>query len=81
MITLHSIDLKTTDEPCFGRTRIGGCRVLTALAKECGYKCQFYKPDGCKDWIRVEDRQGVNLIPPEEYEKEIRRRHEQRTGI
>ena len=81
MITLHSIDLKTTEEPCFAKSRMGMCKLLTIMPERCNYRCKFYKPNGCKDWIRVEDRQGVNLIPPEEFEKEIRRRHEQRTGI
>ena len=74
MITAHSIDLKHTDEPCFAKTRFGGCKLLVIMAKQCGYECPFYKPDGCKDWIRVEDKQGINLIPPEEFAKETRRR-------
>ena len=76
MITLHSIDLKTTDEPCFARTRLGSCKLLVFMAKECGYKCPFYKPDGCRDWIRIDDKQGSNLIPPEEFERAIRRQNE-----
>ena len=74
MITLHSIDLKRTDEPCFAKSRYGNCTLLVIQAEKCCYKCPFYKPDGCKDWIRVEDYQGANLIPPEEFAKEIRRR-------
>ena len=74
MKTLHSVDLETTNEPCFGKNRMGNCTVLAVIAWKCGKTCPFYKPKGCKDWIRVDDKQGVNLIPPEEYEKEKRRR-------
>lgn len=67
MITRHSIDLKRISEPCFGLSRTYDCRVLKGGDVNCGtYKCPFYKPIGCKDWVRIEDRQGVNLIPPEE---------------
>lgn len=67
MITLHSVDLTMTTEPCFALTYDGDCRVLIMPHRNCcTYKCPFYKPDGCKDWVRIEDRQGINLIPPEE---------------
>lgn len=68
MITLHSIDLTKIDEPCFALTVTKACRALSKQSKECGtYKCPFYKPAICKNWVRVEDRQGINLVPPEEY--------------
>lgn len=71
MKTRHSIDLKKVNEPCFARTRMGYCRVLIIPARECGYKCKFYKPEGCQDWVRVEDWEGLNLVPPEEYRRTI----------
>lgn len=77
MITLHSIDLKTTTEPCFaeiGRSNNKNCRLLYKMGKDCGsYKCPFYKPRDCKDWVRVEDRLGVSIVPPEEYYRYRRR--------
>lgn len=67
MITKHSIDLTHIKEPCFALTRDGECRVVIMPDFTCGtHKCPFYKPIDCKDWVRIEDRQGVNLIPPEE---------------
>ena len=66
MITAHSIDLTRIHEPCFG-LRNGTCVVRAKRDKNCGtYKCPFYKPMSCKKWVRVEDRMGINLIPPEE---------------
>lgn len=80
MITLHSIDLKTIEGPCFasiGNEKHSGCRILHKIEEKCGtYKCPFYKPKGCRDWVRIDDRQGSNIIPPEEYEQLIRRKHE-----
>lgn len=53
------------DGMCFARD-MSGCNVLATsdLPPGCGtYKCVHYKPQGCKDWIRL----GVTLmIPPEE---------------
>ena len=73
MITIHSINLKQVTDPCFatiGNKEVQGCRSLVKLHEGCGtYKCPFYKPMDCSDWIRVEDRTGVNLIPPEEYRR------------
>ena len=70
MITTHSVDLRYVTDPCFGLQSFGlekGCKVMKAKHPKCGtYKCPFYKPDGFEDWVRFEDKQGVNLIPPEE---------------
>lgn len=69
MITLHSLDLKYVRDKCYGEMR-GNCRVLSVKSEKCRTPgCPFYKPEGCREWIRVEDRQGCNLVPPEEYEK------------
>lgn len=69
MKTLHSIDLKTINEQCFARTRFGNCKILVIPARKCCYKCKFYKPIECQDWIRIDDDDGINLIPPEEYRR------------
>ena len=84
MITLHSIDLKYVNDPCFAAFNVrgtNGCRVLREMSKTCNFKCPFYKPQGCKDWIRVEEGHDISIVPPEEYLKYRRRQYEQRTGL
>ena len=66
MITKSSIDLRYCIERCVN-LKIGGCAVLCKAEPQCNYKCPFYKPEGCRDWIRVEDRDGIAVVPPEEY--------------
>ena len=68
MITKHSIDLTKVNDPCFAtNTKYGGCRILIGIHPDCGtFGCPFYKPYECKDWIRIEDNTGINLIPPED---------------
>ena len=70
MITIHSINLKEVTDPCFatiGYKESSGCRVLIRMHEGCGsYRCPFYKPRDCRDWVRIEDKMGVNLIPPED---------------
>lgn len=67
MITEHSINLCGIREKCFGETYDGGCLILSEQQEGCGTeKCPFYKPSLCKSWVRIEDRQGIWLIPPEE---------------
>lgn len=76
MITHHSLDLRYVKDPChFIAPRYGGCKLLRQDHEKCGtYKCPFYKPQGCKDWVRVEDGQGVSLVPAEEYYRYRNRR-------
>lgn len=77
MMTLHSINLKYVKDPCFASapSRYGGCKLLTAVDEMCGtYECPFYKPKGCKDWVRVEDKQGISIVPAEEYYRYRNRR-------
>ena len=68
MVTKHSINLKYIEEPCFAMIgKKSGCRVMMKAHEKCGtYRCPFYKPKDCKEWIRIDDRTGVNLIPPED---------------
>ena len=68
MRTPNSINLLMPHGECWGLLR-NTCTVMRKLDKKtCGtYECPYYKPEDCEDWIRVEDKQGVNLIPPEEY--------------
>ncbi len=45
-----------------------GCLILSGGHKDCGtYACPFYKPEGCRDWIRLDLECGVRLIPPDDY--------------
>lgn len=76
MITLHSIDLKYVKDSCFALApRYGVCKLLTEQHEQCGsQKCPFYKPAGCKDWVRVEDKHGISIVPAEEYYKYRRER-------
>lgn len=70
MKTNNSIDLTQCHAPCALSFKQNGnsCSLLTRYGKECGSaECPFYKPKGCKDWIRTEDDDGINIIPPEEY--------------
>lgn len=70
MKTHNSLDLMQCDAPCAMSFKQNGisCGVLTRYGKECGSaECPFYKPRGCKDWIRTEDEDGTSIIPPEEY--------------
>lgn len=70
MKTHNSLDLMQCDAPCAMSFKQNGvaCGLLTRYGKECGSaECPFYKPRGCKDWIRVEDEDGIIIIPPEEY--------------
>ena len=65
MRTRNSIDAAYVDDP-FWATNIT-CPVKHRPAVCSAYDCGFYKPESCKDYIRVEDKDGINFIPPEEY--------------
>lgn len=59
------VKLKNVRDKCFADTH-GGCKALNCEC-EGKDKCPFYKPEGCEDWIRIEQYGEVWLIPPEEY--------------
>lgn len=68
MKTKNSIRLEETRQICCAYSITVNCSALTIADEQCGsYRCPFYKPQGCKDWVRIEDEDGCNLIPPEEY--------------
>lgn len=68
MRTRNSIDLTTTRQLCAAYSLTDLCTALKTPHVQCGtYRCPLYKPEDCGDWIRVEDKEGINLIPPEEY--------------
>lgn len=55
-----------SDGRCFAYGRYG-CRCLTSTHEECGtYRCGFYKPADCKDWIRIDRKNSVLMLTPEE---------------
>lgn len=71
MITKHSIDLTMVREPCFAWSPVVGCKILTDEIDGCGtYRCPFYKPVNCRDWIRIEDGRGISMVPPEDLKEE-----------
>ena len=72
MKTANSINLKKIKDKCFAAfENEEGCSCLTTPYISCTpICCPFYKPVGMKDWIRVEDRDGVNLLPPEEFKRD-----------
>lgn len=75
MKTKNSIRLGETRQTCCSYSIMVRCSALTEPHEKCGYyRCPFYKPQGCGDWIRIEDEDGYSLIPPEEYYEARRRR-------
>lgn len=75
MKTKNSIRLEETRQICCAYSITVNCSALTIADEQCGScRCPFYKPSGCKDWIRIEDDDGVSLIPPEEYYTARRRK-------
>lgn len=56
------IDVTGSNDKCYAQV-MGTCGILNT-EQECSYKCPFYKPKGCKDWVRV----GNKMYTPEEYE-------------
>lgn len=61
------IELTEYTEKCFAEIQ-GGCSLLSEhITASCGYKCPFYKPRGCRDWVRVERGRRIRLYTPEEY--------------
>ena len=67
------VEITGVTDKCFADL-YGGCAILTDNSR-CGYRCPFYKPIGCEDWVRLETKNEIFLIPPEELTKE--RKNEQ----
>lgn len=59
------IDITETTDRCYALTALNTCKLLTV--QDCR-QCNFYKPAGCEDWVRLEQDGKVILLPPEEYE-------------
>ena len=60
------IDITERHSKCCA-DRIEKCDAL--VRKDC-YRCRFYKPVDCEDWIRLDKDGHTYLIEPENYEKE-----------
>lgn len=55
------------DGRCFA-DETGGCYAMIERDRNCGsYKCPFYKPSDCEEWIKREKESHVELFTPEEY--------------
>jgi len=67
--THNSIDLTEISDKCFAALQHEeGCTVLIAPEDRCGtIGCPFYKPEGLKDWVRITDKDGTFILPPEEH--------------
>lgn len=59
------IDVSEIKETCFAKI-FYQCTLLTKT--DCN-NCNFYKPKGCEDWVRLERDGRTVLLAPEEYEK------------
>lgn len=57
-----------SDGVCFA-VMTDGCSALKGVHPKCGtYRCPFYKPKDCQDWVRKDARSAVYLLMPEEVE-------------
>lgn len=55
-----------SDGRCFADTRYS-CGLLLECEDGCGtYECKFYKPKGCRDWVRIDTEEVVQMYAPEE---------------
>lgn len=55
------------DGTCFASSVFNECAIMGKFDENCGsYECPFYKPRGCRDWIKIEDKGGVSIFTPEE---------------
>ena len=48
--------------------------ACAALRRKDCEGCSFYKPEGCKDWVRYERQGKVYLVDPEEQDFMYRRK-------
>lgn len=76
MIRKGSVILDEYSGPCCALNTFAGKKICDALmdaliseSPACNYTCPFYKPTGCKDWIRVEEGSQILIVPPEVYFK------------
>lgn len=66
------IDITKSTEKCFADS-LGECRVLSeTISLECNASCPFYKPIGCREWVRINTKAKAWLLTPEEYEERFK---------
>lgn len=60
-----------TDGICFASfNNSSDCSVLSDKRTDCGtYMCPFYKSKDYRNWVRINGKSAVTLIPSEEYFK------------
>lgn len=64
------VKYETTHGKCYGKGDTFPCKVMDEPDIHCGtFRCPFYKPADLKGWIRRDEKDGVVLIPPEEYKE------------
>lgn len=64
------IELHECIDRCFAELA-GECDLLKEV-EVCDYTCPWYKPRGCKDWVRLKYHGQEMLCPPEEYERKFK---------
>ena len=64
------IELQECTDRCFA-DKVGECDLLNEV-EVCNYTCPWYKPRGCKDWVRLKYHGQEMLCPPEEYERKFK---------
>ena len=61
-----------SDGKCFA-LMCDGCLALNDCEIGCGtYRCKWYKPMDCKDWIRLDTRNMARMFAPEEFGERMR---------
>lgn len=61
-----------SDGKCYAET-LAECYALKDYEVGCGtYRCKFYKPRDCKDWIRLDTKNMVRLYEPDEIGRKTR---------
>lgn len=60
------VNIKECEDRCFADF---GCLCIAVKGKKekCDNTCDFYKPKGCEDWIRIKREGELWIVPPEEY--------------
>lgn len=66
------IDLQECNDICYAEKVGVVCDILVEPEIECNYRCPFYKPKGCKDWVRSVYHGRQVIYPPEEYERRFK---------
>lgn len=55
-----------SDGKCFADSDFG-CMALKDEHPKCGtYGCPLYKPEDCKEWVRLDTRNMARIFAPEE---------------